>query len=642
MNEEFNFEDHLEIFNANFKCNNKKQILSLYKVEKTIENNDIISKKIKRDIYNHPLFLNYNYCLFCLERRKTKYNHQNLNEKHRSANIKTIEAFLKKGKFILKIPENKIDKLSKRRFIHSYESFKTNIVDNVESDSDTELFIENENKDNQSPYTISMLKKLRTMKIKKKIKNKKDLKKSSKQLSPKLDINYLDEEIEQNYSTKRHNKNVSNGELNKISLTRTYHQENIKFKNISKKNIPLYSKTIFNKEKQQEGENIIFNPENKDSNSKKNKQKKSFSFFRLFNYFYNNKENEIPKNNSINEQIEDTEVRSLQFFEKNEKCRICLGEIKDKFTLFCGDFFCRECIIDLLEENIGKITTFNKIECPSCHEPINENTIKFLLKEEYLVKYIKIKTRIDGLSNKNNVPCPHPDCEGYAPKEEEINGTLECQNGHIFCGKCLEEISSKFRLEPKKSHICIKKDSEKFLEENKNIRKCPNCKCWVKRDPGGCNYFRCSNIWCQYDFCWICGGHYEPSHYRNPLSMCFGLVGSNYDGKLVKSIRIRRIRCILISLLFLLILLPIIIIFFSFFLIGSFVMYFQFDGKEIRNIRFHSKCQHKTFYRFYFLFILLISIGLIPFGYICLVLLILSIPIFIIMNKVRKKNSNDF
>ena len=110
MNEELNFEDNIEIFNANFKCNNNKQILSLYKVQKTIEDNDIISKKIKRDIYNHPLFLNYNYCLFCLERRKTKYNHQNLNEKHKSANIKTIEAFLKKGKFILKLPENKIDK----------------------------------------------------------------------------------------------------------------------------------------------------------------------------------------------------------------------------------------------------------------------------------------------------------------------------------------------------------------------------------------------------------------------------------------------------------------------------------------------------------------------------------------------------
>ena len=488
-----------------------------------------------------------------------------------------------------------------------------------------------------------MLKKFKTLKTKQKIKNKKDLKKSSKQLSPKLDINNMDEEIDQNYSKKGHKKNTnSNVNLNKISLTNTYNQENLKLKALSKKNISFYSKTIFNKEKQQEGENIIFNPETKDSNSKKNKGKKNFSFFGLFNYFYNNKENEIPKNNSIMENLEDTEIRSLQFFEKNEKCRICLGEIKDKFTLFCGDFFCRECIIDLLEQNIGKITTFNKIECPSCHEPINENTIKFLLKEEYLIKYIKIKTRIDGLSNKNNVPCPHPDCEGYAVKEEEINGTLECQNGHIFCGKCLEEISSKFRLEPKNSHICIKKDSEKFLEENKNIRKCPNCNCWVQRDPGGCNYFRCSNIWCQYEFCWICGRHFEPSHYRNPLSMCFGLVGSNYEGKLIKSFRIRRIRCILISLLFLLILLPIIIIFFSFFLIGSFVMYFQFDGKEIRNIRFHSKCPHKTFYRFYFLFILLISIGLIPFGYICLVLLILSIPIFIIINKTRKKNSNDF
>ena len=99
----------------------------------------------------------------------------------------------------------------------------------------------------------------------------------------------------------------------------------------------------------------------------------------------------------------------------------------------------------------------------------------------------------------------------------------------------------------------------------------------MKRDKKGCNYFKCINIWCNYEFCWICGNKYEPSHYRNPLSTCFRLQESEFQGRLIESNRIRRLRCILIILLLILILLPIICIFFSFFGIILFVLYFYFD-----------------------------------------------------------------
>ena len=46
MNEELDNEDNLDIFNANFECDDKDQITDLYKMSKTIENNDIIEKKI--------------------------------------------------------------------------------------------------------------------------------------------------------------------------------------------------------------------------------------------------------------------------------------------------------------------------------------------------------------------------------------------------------------------------------------------------------------------------------------------------------------------------------------------------------------------------------------------------------------------
>jgi len=344
------------------------------------------------------------------------------------------------------------------------------------------------------------------------------------------------------------------------------------------------------------------------------------------------------KNNETNDfflnQTEKTLINSVQYYEKNEKCSICTCEIKDKFTLLCGDFFCRECIVNLLKESINDITIFNQLNCPLCKEPINENTIKFLLKGKTLQKYNKLKTRIEGLKNPNNIPCPYPDCEGFATKEEERNGTYKCQNNHIFCKKCLEVIEET-------DHNCEKKDkypeTTKYLNTNKNIRKCPKCRCWVKRDKKGCNYFKCINIWCNYEFCWICGNKYEPSHYRNPLSTCFRLQESEFQGRLIESNRIRRLRCILIILLLVLILLPIICIFFSFFGIILFVLYFYFDGKELRNARLKSKIAHKIFYVVYFLFIFFIALSLIPFGYMCLAVLIFAIPIIIIVKKVRKK-----
>ena len=193
MNEEFDDEDNIDFFNSNFVCDDEKQIIDLYKVEKTVENNDRISKKIQIEKYNHPLFLNYNYCLFCLERRKTKYNQNNLDSMHNNVNMKIIAEFLERNQISLKKPKNKEEKLSKRRFIHSYEMNQKKSIENYQCyDSDTELYIEKNNKDN--PYAKSTSKKFRMTLAKKSnsiYNNKKALKKSSKQLSPNLEINKI-------------------------------------------------------------------------------------------------------------------------------------------------------------------------------------------------------------------------------------------------------------------------------------------------------------------------------------------------------------------------------------------------------------------------------------------------------------------
>ena len=588
MEEEKNMEDNINIYCANFEYEgNDKKILEIYKMKEKVENNDIISKKIIKRKYNHPLILNYNYCLFCLERRYTKFNQKNLYDNHNIRDKDDIELFFKNKNIKLKQTDNKNEKLAKRRFIHSYDNEKNIISINKHSESDTELFIQENEKVNLTKEKSTSL----------------PIHKSS------TSINFV------NRKPTRINPSKFD-----IALRKPFIAPSL----IPKNNF----KDRYNSNEKKE--NMIFQ---RRRNLKSTKNINPFSFLGFVSDSSNrNKNNET--NDFFLNQTEKTLINSVQYYEKNEKCRICTCEIKDKFTLLCGDFFCRECIVNLLKESINDITIFNQLNCPLCKEPINENTIKFLLKGKTLQKYNKLKTRIEGLKNPNNIPCPYPDCEGFATKEEERNGTYKCQNNHIFCKKCLEVIEET-------DHNCEKKDkypeTTKYLNTNKNIRKCPKCRCWVKRDKKGCNYFKCINIWCNYEFCWICGNKYEPSHYRNPLSTCFRLQESEFQGRLIESNRIRRLRCILIILLLVLILLPIICIFFSFFGIILFVLYFYFDGKELRNARLKSKIAHKIFYVVYFLFIFFIALSLIPFGYMCLAVLIFAIPIIIIVKKVRKK-----
>ena len=158
MDDEIGKEDNIDIFYENFDYHGKdKQVLEFYNINKKIENNDIIAKKIIKNIYYHPLFLNYNYCLFCLERRKTKYNQQNLIDKHKNSKIKNIASFLERENIKLKLPLNKNEKLAKRRFIQSCEHKEKEIINNNKhSESDTELYIDE--KENIINLSIKKLK----------------------------------------------------------------------------------------------------------------------------------------------------------------------------------------------------------------------------------------------------------------------------------------------------------------------------------------------------------------------------------------------------------------------------------------------------------------------------------------------------
>ena len=65
--------------------------------------------------------------------------------------------------------------------------------------------------------------------------------------------------------------------------------------------------------------------------------------------------------------------------------------------------------------------------------------------------------RIEGLKNKNLIPCPFPDCEGFANKSDiHKNFIFICQNNHYFCQRCKEVVDKKY-LSQKNKHLCENK-----------------------------------------------------------------------------------------------------------------------------------------------------------------------------------------
>ena len=632
--------NNINIFKKNFFCDNEKNINDVYLTKSDIFlfNNLVIFKTEK---YCHSLFLNYNYCFFCYKKRKTKYFDKNLIEAHDN-NVSLFD-YMKNKNIKLKKAKNKKEKLI-RRFVHSLDkeniNHNNNSKNNLESNinSDTELYI-----DFKINHKI----------IKQNINKSKDiLSKENKILKNNDEINKfkLDD-----FSSITFEDNTNSKDLN-LEVNLKLGEENIKEKNIV--SIQKFKSHHINEDKininfQQESHKKISIKDIKKmlnkssdfliSNEIEKLKPKHFSILRSLG-FSKNLKFKIPFNIRKSERKTQAIVQDKINI---DHCAICLGEIQEKYTLICGDFFCRECIYEKIKNILKNISEFDKIRCPICKEPIEAQSLKRLLNDKEFEFYEKIKMRIEGLKNKNLIPCPYPDCEGFADKAiEHKNKIYVCQNNHYFCEKCMESLNPNL-IFPNKKHTC-KNSTEKALtlkyfrlKKTKNqIKKCPNCDCWVQKEQDSCNNVICSNIWCNFEFCWICRQPYDESHYRNPFSMCFGLASINTANYFTKNKRMRLLRCILIIVILIFVLIPFCIVFFSFLEVFIFVFLFLLEKNEFRNVKFKSKFTHKLFYRLIILFYVLISLALIPLGYIGLGLMIIIIPLILLFK--RFVTNDDF
>jgi hypothetical protein len=344
------------------------------------------------------------------------------------------------------------------------------------------------------------------------------------------------------------------------------------------------------------------------------------------------------KNEKMVDQIITTEERQQvehQFTGVSKSvqyCDICFSDLKNRFTLNCLHYFCKECIYTHVQTCINNISLFKNLKCPKtiCLEQINQKSLERLLNPTDFSKYLYIKNKIEALTNPLYFPCPFPDCESYGLKNNIKKSSLTCLgNNHKFCTKCLKEDH------PLQSCEGDKEVKQLILSKFKMIRKCPNCDCLVEKEEG-CNNVTCSNVLCNYTFCWTCMNPYEKTHYINPLSQCFGLGELSQNNMILNNKCIRLSKCFLMLLLILAII-PIVILLFSFIVVVFYILTFVLDGSAIRDVKFKNKRRHSMFRFFVSALYTTMSLPFVSLGYISIAVIITFGPFYYIGKKIRTR-----
>lgn len=650
--------EYINCFNENFICANVNTITSLYTKDKHTHK------------WNHPLILNYNYCLFCKE---TTNNKDKFSLKYSHMKCYNLYDFFTSNKIRFRNVYTKKDKLIKRRMIKStsFKNIKTNSEDNNnyniktyhnKSSSETERLLQCNLPNKQNKLNVNYAKNIIS-------KNKILSSDNITMLFP----NEISLRIKHNKTTKNFKKDYDelynqNSQSNiiipsPINQCKINDNDNVNYKfnfpNAKTKQYqlkPAHTSFVNNKDSPFYSIKKIINRFTNTYNPNDLLRKKTEPNQILMDL--NTHANTTSVNKKILEDIKSNnydkteENTSHCLNNKNELCDICLSAITDKFVVNCGDFYCRNCIRLLVLNCINDISKFHNLCCPKeiCKEPFDENVIEKLLTEDEYLKYKSVKTRIEGLTNHLLIPCPFPDCNSYAEEKLTKKNIAFCGENHYFCKSCLfifpsDQINNDNNKQEEDiyEHICNKKHDEidKYILSNKFIKRCPNCNCLVEREPGGCNNMTCTNIWCNYEFCWICDKQYDSAHYKNPLSMCFGLGDSDNISKYSQYKGVRIAKCMLIFLLLITIGLPIVLTLFSFVVVFGVVIIFITDGATITNIKLKHTGKNTAFTYISYCLYSVLSIGLISFGYVVLVFLTISVPILCIVNKCKRPKEDE-
>jgi hypothetical protein len=244
-------------------------------------------------------------------------------------------------------------------------------------------------------------------------------------------------------------------------------------------------------------------------------------------------QSKLEKNVSVEKIVNSEEECIIKINVKD--CPICFAEIDEKlkYTFKCQHEFCRDCIVNYVDEEINNARIEMKCPWKDCKEMINDEEIKAFASEKQISKLKKFRARREHSSDPNLVTCPIADCEGYARKYNLIEVTnsvsgrrsiskikYTCSNHHNFCGKCNKVWHGNESCEDDKEILDYATDSGRML------KKCVKCKVWTEKNEG-CNHMHCRI--CETDWCWLCEELCKPDHYRIANTPCYGRQFNEYD-----------------------------------------------------------------------------------------------------------------
>ena len=224
----------------------------------------------------------------------------------------------------------------------------------------------------------------------------------------------------------------------------------------------------------------------------------------------NNRINNIEENiSNINNKIESKEDKKEIF--QRKICDICSNfyfpNSENKLEN-CGHSFCNYCWYDYLSIKI-KENKISYIKCLDyeCQEKLTDEFIIKLLNsnQELISKFKKFQNELEIINNPNKKFCPHPNCNSFLELKNKNKKYVKCLNGHNFCFNCLNEPHGDLPCKDNLDKSLIAFSKSHFL------KKCPNCSIITEKITG-CNHITCSK--CNYQWCWLCNGKYDPEHYR--------------------------------------------------------------------------------------------------------------------------------
>ena len=222
----------------------------------------------------------------------------------------------------------------------------------------------------------------------------------------------------------------------------------------------------------------------------------------------NNNNEEDNKNININ----NIEVKSDENEGQKIECSSCdelFIETKENKLEKCGHSFCNVCWFGYFSAKINenKIGLIKCIEYECEEKPDDDFVINLIKSDQNLVeKYKKFKYELEIINNQNKKFCPFPNCNSFLELKDINNKEVKCSNNHAFCFICLEEPHGN---SPCKENLL--KSSMIEYSKNNLIKKCPKCSVITEKITG-CNHISCTK--CNYQWCWLCNGEYDPEHYE--------------------------------------------------------------------------------------------------------------------------------